>query len=209
MMAEPKDDILRRLNGPFTYHAGSAGVWGHPGDPDTLRDEPAQLAPAGFDYSAGVIVGVHDEEATAYPSLEPILIRRQTDVPPSYEVAHEATHRRFEPPVTVAVSQAAPGFSLVAAPLVGLHYIKVLSAFLTLDAAGTLKFVQGSADGLSSADMTGAVSLGGAAAPAFQLPPAETSTPWFFSSPDQALGIFTTTGKAQGFVTFCYSPYEA
>lgn len=195
---------------PMTMNAGQAGVWGNPAEPDHLN-EPAHLpGPNLYDYSAGVLVGLPGSEADAVPGeLHPARILRRTDVPNSYQVPHEATHRRYEPPFTVPVAQAAAGFTLLAPPRSGLHYLKVLSVFLTLDAAGTLKFVQGSMDGLSTADLSGAFSLGGAAAPPLQLQPADLSTPWFFSSPDQALGIFTAVGKAQGFVTLCFSPYEA
>jgi hypothetical protein len=162
------------------------------------------------EYAQGMFVGAVDTEAAAVavpPS--PHQLRRRVDVPPSYQTPHEATHRRYEPPFTVAINQAAAGFTLVAPPKMGLHYLKVIAAYLTLDAAGTLRFVQGSQDGTNVADVSGNWSAGGANNGVVNLSPADISTPWFFTSPDQGLGIFTVTGKAQGFVTCCYSPYEA
>lgn len=207
-MASPQHE-LHEVNDSLTMNAGQAGTWGNPGEPDHMQ-QPAHLPVEGYDYSAGMFVGIPGSEADAVPgTLHPIAIRRRVDVPPSYQTPHESTHRRFEPPATQAVAQAAAGFTLIAPPKMGLHYIKVISCDITLDAAGTFKFVQGSMDGLSLADVTGAVAMGGASAPPFSLAPADLANPWFFTSPDQGLGIFTVTGKAAGFVTYCYSPYEA
>lgn len=195
-------------NDPLTEHAAEAGEWGMP--VDVVADQEASLPPNLHDYTGGIFVGVPHDKADAMPGLlHPIPLRVRSDVPPSYQVPHEATHRRYEPPFVVPVAQAAAGFLIIAPPKNGLHYLKVIACNLTLDAAGTIKFVQGSMDGLSTADLSGAMNTGGAAAPPVLLPPSEISTPWFFTSPDQALGIFTVTGKAQGFVTCCYSPYEA
>lgn len=199
----------KNANDPLTMAAVEAGVWGDPTSPDHLQ-QPAHVPPSTYDYSAGMFVGIPGAEADAMPGvLHPIPVRRRSDVPRSYETPHESTHRRYEPPFTVAVAQTAAGFTLIAPPKMGLHYLKVIGCSITLDAAGTLRFVQGSMDGLSIAAITGDMNTGGAAAPPVYLAPADISTPWFFTSPDQALGIFTVTGKAQGFVTCCYSPYEA
>jgi hypothetical protein len=197
-------------NDVLTEHAQGAGVWGNPASPDDMQ-QPAHLPHEGFDYSAGMFVGVPGEEADAVPgTLHPtILAKLPTDVPKSYEALHESTHRRFDSPFTVAINQLAAGFSLLAPPQMGLHFIKVLACYVTLDAAGTLRFVQGSSDGTNVAAISGNLALGGANNGLVQLSPADIATPWFFTSPDQALGIFTVTGKAQGFVTCCYSPYEA
>lgn len=197
-------------NDALTEHAQGAGVWGDPSMPDHLQHD-AELPPEMFDYSAGIFVGVPGQEADAVPGmLHPLIVAKlPTDVPKSYEAVHEATHRRFDAPFTIAVNQAAAGFTLLVPPKMGLHYIKILACFITLDAAGTLRFVQGSTDGTNVADMAGNMGLGGANNGVLQLQPAPIETPWFYTSPDQALGIFTVTGKAQGFVTACYSPYEA
>lgn len=207
-MTDP-NALLHEVNDPMTANAGEAGVWGDPTSPDHMQ-QPAHIPPSFYDYSKGMFAGVDVVEADAMPGqLHPVPVRVRVDVPPSFQVPHEATHRRFEPPFTVAVIQAAAGFLLVAPPKMGLHYLKVIACDLTLDAAGTIKFVQGATDGTQTADISGAMNAGGAAAPHVLLTPADISTPWFFTSPDQALGIFTTVGKAQGFVTCCYSPYEA
>ena len=204
------DAGTRPTNDELTSRAQGAGVWGDPSMPDHLQ-QPAHLPHEGFDYSTGIFVGVPGQEADAVPGmLHPLIVAKlPTDVPKSYETMHEATHRRFDAPFSVPINQAAAGFTLLVPPKMGLHYIKVLSAFLTLDAAGTVRFVQGASDGTSIADVSGNMGLGGANNGLLQLQPAPIETPWFFTSPDQALGIFTVTGKAQGFVTCCYSPYEA
>ena len=199
-----------QTNDPLTEHAQGAGVWGDPSMPDDLQ-QPAHLPVEAFDYSEGMFVGVPGQEADAIPgTLHPLIVAKlPTDVPKTYQTTHESTHRRFDSPFTVAINQAAAGFTLLAPPQMGLHFIKVLACFLTLDAAGTLRFVQGSTDGTNVGNVSGNVALGGANNGVMMLQPAPYETPWFFTSPDQALGIFTVTGKAQGFVTCCYSPYEA
>lgn len=209
-MATPAER-LHDVNDDLTANAGEAGTWGNPGAPDHLQQPAHAPDVEAFDYSAGMFVGVPAQEADAVPgTIHPKVIGRlPTDVPATYQTSHESTHRRFDAPFTVAINQAAAGFLLLAPPKMGLHYLKVLAGNITLDAAGTLKFVQGSTDGTATADISGTMNLGGAAVPPLSLAPADISTPWFFTSPDLALGIFTVTGKAQGFVTLCYSPYEA
>lgn len=200
-------------NDELTVHAEGAGAWGSGATSTALTDDvPASLPAEHFDYSAGMFVGVPGQEADAMPgTLHPMIVAKlATDQPAkSYETLHEATHRRYDSPFTVAVNQAAAGTTMIVPPKMGLHFIKVLACFITLDAAGTVKFVQGSGDGLNVADVSGAMNAGGASAPPVMLSPADISTPWFFTSPDQALGITTATGKAQGFITCCYSPYDA
>lgn len=196
---------------PLTMHSVGAGRWGLPSDPPTELD-PGAMLPAGYDYSAGMLVGAPERDDDAMPGVyRPHLVGVHTvGIPPGlYRTPHEATHRRFEPPIRVAINQSAAGFLLLAPPLGGLHFVKLLAAFITLDAAGTLKFVQGDSAGLSTADMTGAMGLGGAAASPLQLPAVDIANPWLFTSPDQALGIFTATGKAQGWAIVCNSPYDS
>lgn len=206
-LGEPQQD-----NDPLTAHAAAAGQWGLPSEGVGVLDVPAHLPGEGFDYSNGLLVGhPNPDEANeqGFPT-SPHLIRVRSDVPRGFDtLAHESTHRRFEPPLIRSISQAAAGFSLIAAPNQGLHYVKVIALFLTLDAAGTVKFVQGSIDGTSTADLTGAMNLGGAATPPMQLSPSGTENPWLYTSPDQALGLFTVTGKAQGWAMVVYSPYDS
>jgi hypothetical protein len=183
--------------------------WGLPSDEGLAGQQPAHLPEGGFDYSGGMLVA-HGEDANAQaPPLHPHLIRARVDAPPTFEVPHEATHRRFEAPVVVPIAQVAAGFLVLAPTNRGLHYAKLLALNLTLDAAGTFKFVQGSNDGTNVADLTGAMAMGGAAAPPLNLPPADLANPWLYSSPDQALGIFTTVGKAAGWAIVAYSPYDS
>lgn len=209
-MSDETQDGTHRTNDPLTAHAQEVGVWGLPSEPDALQ-EPAHVPHELYDYSAGVLVGVPGAEADAIPgTIHPSIVAKlPTTVPRSYDSLHEATHRRYDSPFTVPINQAAAGFTLIAPPQPGLHFLKLLSCFLSLDAAGTLRFVQGSADGATVAAVSGNMALGGANNGLLALQPAPVETPWFFASPDLALGIFTVTGKAQGFVTCCYSPYEA
>lgn len=200
-------ETLPPVNDPLTAHALGAGTWGEPFDGDPAQ--PAVLAPQRYDYSGGMFVQPLDD-ANAAAIVDPALLRVWTDADlRSYETPHEATHRRYEPIFTVTVNQAAAGFTLIAPPTNGLHYIKVLGCFLTLSAAGTLRFVQGPASGTGAVPMSGDLALGGAATPPLALPMAEIANPWHFTSPDQALGIFTTVGLAQGWVICCNSPYDA
>lgn len=187
--------------------------WSLPSQGPGVLDVDAELPPSGYDYSGGVFVdrGLEAEADAVAPARHPGLIRVRSDVPKSFEAPHEATHRRFEPPRIAVVAQAAAGYSLVAPVNIGLHYIKILAAFVTLDAAGTLTFVQGG-DGVSAppstGNLTGAMNLGGASAPPLLLPPAKPENPWLYTSADEPLGIVTATGKANGWIMFCYSPYD-
>lgn len=187
---------------PLTYNGAEAGVWSLPSNP--AGDVPARLPQEQHDYSHGIFVD-HDQEL-GYVAGSPQMLQLRTDLPNTYEAPHEATHRRYEPPITFPVAQAAAGFTAIAPTRGGLHYIKVIACVLLLDAGGTIKWVQGSNDGTLTGDISGAMPFAGNGG--FVLSPAALSTPWFFTAPDQALGIFTVTGKASGFVTCVYSPYD-
>lgn len=194
-------------NDPLTARAVEAGEWGSPGWVDD--ETPAELPPAGFDYSGGMFTP--SDDAVTYPVVNPQVLRLTTDAPASFQTPHEATHRRYEPPFRVGINQAAAGYTLLA-PSLGLHYVKILSAFIALDAAGTLKFTEG-AGLLTDPGIAGQGSpMGGipiATNGGFVLPPADPTNPWLFTAPDQALGLFTATGKAFGWVMCCYSPYDS
>ena len=197
-------------NDELTEHATGAGEWSSSADSSSLA--PAALPPEQFDYSAGMFAVVPGTEVDALPgSVHPLIAAKLATEEPAraYQTIHEATHRRFDAPFTIPVNQAAAGTTMLVPPKMGLHFIKVLACFITLDAAGTIKFVQGAGDGTVVADMSGTMNAGGGSAPGIVLAPADISTPWFFTSPDLALGIVTATGKAQGFITACYSPFDA
>lgn len=182
-------------------------TWGLPSDEGAAGQATGEV-PVLYDYSGGVLVA-HGEEAVAQaPPLHPELIRARVDAPHSFELPHEATHRRYEPLLVRSLAQGAAGFTLIAAAQ-GLHYVKLYALVLTLDAAGTIKFVSGSNDGTNVADVSGAMNFGGAATPPLILPPASLENPWLYTAPDQALGIFTVTGKANGWAMFAYSPYDS
>lgn len=203
---------------PLDYAVGTAGEWSLPSteglsgqlvgqSPTMLRNVPM---PSGNNLAEGIFVGEsNDADAIAsWPPLEH-LISAQIDAPMSYQAPHEATHRRYEPTLRVSVAQTAAGFTLLAAPNQGLHYVKLIAAHFTLSAAGTIKFVQGSTDGTVTADLSGAMSFGGAAASPLVLAPSELANPWLLTTPDLALGIVTTTGLASGWAVYCYSPYDS
>ena len=199
---------------PLDANVGGAGAWGLPStegiDGQLAGQSPTMLRrpqpPTGDNYADGIFVGAPDD-AVADPAWPPAhLIGAATDAPRAYEAPHEATHRRYEPVLSVPINQAAAGFTLIAPTRIGLHYVKLIACVLTLDAAGTLRFVQGSNDGTNVAPMSGDMAFG--ASQGFVLPPAELQNPWAFTAPDQGFGLFTVTGKAQGFVLVCYSPYD-
>lgn len=202
---------------PLTMHSIGAGRWGLPSDPPTELDPGAVLPPSQYDYSYGILNGIPPNEADALPAGYRVAgLLREAGIPQAiYQTPHEATHRRFEPVQRTTIAQAAAGFTLIAPPNQGLHYVKLLGCFLTLDAAGTLKWTQSDSAGTgvsattSPGDLSGLMNLGGAAVPALALPMAEIANPWLYTSPDLAFGLFTVTGKAQGWVTWCYSPYDS
>lgn len=193
---------------PLTYNGAEAGVWSLPSNP--LGDVPAALPPEQHDYSHGVFTDT--DQGLGFAGGSPHMLQLKTDLANTYQTPHEATHRRYEPPKSFPVSQLAAGYTQIAPTLLGLHFIKLIACSLLLDAAGTLKFVQGPNDGsgISAAngggDLSGLMPFGTNGG--FVLSPARVETPWFFTAPDQALGIFTVTGKAFGFVTVVYSPYD-
>lgn len=193
---------------PLTYNGAEAGVWSLPSNP--AGDVPARLPQEQHDYSHGIFVD-HDQEL-GYVAGSPQMLQLRTDLPNTYEAPHEATHRRYEPPKSFPVQQLAAGYTAIAPTLGGLHFIKLIACSLLLDAAGTLKFVQGSNAGTEVSAAAGGGDLSGpmpfGTNGGFVLSPARLETPWFFTAPDQALGIFTVTGKATGFVTVVYSPYD-
>jgi hypothetical protein len=199
---------------PLDAHVAGAGQWGIPGPDGYAGQSPAMFrppVPTDTRYAQGITTGPLtgvDDAISDWPPQH--LLGAVTDAPRSYELPHEATHRRYEPIQRTIVAQAAAGFSLIASPNQGLHYIKVIACCLTLDAAGTIKFVQGpEGTATGSADMSGAMAVGGAAAPPLLLPPAELANPWLLTAPDLALGIVTATGKAAGWIMWCYSPYDS
>ncbi len=203
---------------PLDTSVAEAGTWGLPsteglsgqlaGQSPTMLRQPA--SPTGDRYSDGILVGAPVGEADAEAAWPPEhLLGALVETPRQWEAPHEATHRRYEAPLTVAINQAAAGFTLIGAPQKGLHYVKLIAACLTLDAAGTVRFVQGGdpVAGTGAADITGNI-----AAPTnggFVLPPARLETPWLFTAPDLPFGLFTVTGKAQGFVVICFSPFDS
>jgi len=180
--------------------------WGLPSDEGRYGQHDAAV-PNVFDYSAGILVGVPDTEADAVAPGSPHVLGVLTDSPRMFELPHEATHRRYEAPFQVPISQSAAGFLQLVPTRPGLHYIKLLACVIFVDALGSLKLVQGSNDGTQTADLTGAMPVGANAG--FVLPPADISTPWMFTAPDQALGLFTVTSKATGYALCCYSPFDS
>lgn len=203
-------------NDALTAHAAGAGQWGLPSIGGAVLDVPAELPPERFDYGKGIIEGdAGPDQANAYaPQAHPHLIPIRTDEPRPFQMPHEATHRRYEPPRLVSISQAAAGYSLIISPS-ALHYVKLIALNLTLDAAGTIKFVQsdalgtGVAAGAQPGDLTGSMAMGGGAVPPLNLAPADIENPWLFGSSDLSFGIFTVTGKAQGWAVVCFSPYDS
>lgn len=198
---------------PLDAHVGAAGVWGLPSDEGLYGQSPAMLVPprpTGDRYSEGIIVGMPDD-ADALPSDPLHWVGAVAENARAWEPPREATHRRYEPPITVSINQSAAGYLKIASGR-GLHYIKILSAVITLDAVGTFRLVQSDDVGTGvtgttaqPGDLTGNFNMN----PGLVLPPATTVDPWLYTTPDLTLGLFSVTGKAQGFVTYCYAPYDS
>lgn len=99
----------------------------------------------------------------------------------------------FHETTIAAVAQGAAGTTTLVTPGAA-QKVYVTGMYLTLDAAGTLKFTE------TAGDLTGVMNLGGASASplaAFaQHPILWTSTA------GEALKITTVTGKAQGWISY-------
>lgn len=196
-----------------TAQTTDRSTWGLPSDEGVRGQQDAHLPPLEFDYSGGVMVHRGTDANEQAPPGSPHVIRARVDAPHMFDLPHEATHRRYEPPFTVSIQQTAAGLTVLAPTKPGLHYVKLVSALLTGDAAGTVKFAQGpdSGAGISATaaatDITGLVPI--ATNSGFVLPPAPLETPWLFTTPGLALCIFSVTAKVSGFVTLAYSPYDS
>lgn len=94
---------------------------------------------------------------------------------------------------TVKIAQGGAGATTVATPGAG-QKVYVTGIFLTLDAAGTLKFTE------TAGDITGAMSAGGAAAPPFVM--SDTHPILWTSTAGEVLTLTTATGKAQGWINY-------
>lgn len=124
------------------------------------------------------------------------------------EIAHPATHRQWQHPRRIRVSQAAAGFTAIATPMQGLHYVKLLGAFLAADAAGTIEFYEGA--GLNAgttgvdASITGLIPI--ATNGGFVLPVTSVENPWLWTEVGKTLSINTVTSKVSGWILYCDSP---
>jgi hypothetical protein len=94
----------------------------------------------------------------------------------------------------VVIAQGAAGATDLLALVAG-QRIYIVGACIGLDAAGSLKFTSGT----GPTDITGAIPMGGAAAPFFFLQP-DVDNPWNYTKVGEKLTLFTTTGKAFGWV---------
>ena len=99
----------------------------------------------------------------------------------------------FQETTTAAVAQGAAGTTSVVVGVAG-KKVYVTGVFLTLDAAGTIKFTE------VAGDLSGAMSMGGAAAPPLAFS-ADHPIIWT-STAGEDLKITTGTGKAQGWITY-------
>lgn len=94
---------------------------------------------------------------------------------------------------TFKVAQGAAGATTIATPG-ATQKVYVTGIFLTLDAAGTAKFTE------TAGDLTGTLSMGGAAAPPLVV--ASDRPLLWTSTAGEALTLTTVTGKAQGWINY-------
>lgn len=106
---------------------------------------------------------------------------------------HDPLSGRFYETTVLAVAQGAAGTTTLVTPG-SAQKVYVTGMYLTLDAAGTLKFTE------VAGDLTGTLNMGGTAAPALAAF-AEHPLLWT-STPGEALKITTATGKAQGWISY-------
>jgi hypothetical protein len=99
----------------------------------------------------------------------------------------------FYETTTASIAQGAAGTTSIVVGVAG-KKIYVTGLFVTLDAAGTIKFTE------VAGDLSGAMSMGGAAAPPFAFA-ADHPILWT-STAGEDLKITTATGKANGWLTY-------
>lgn len=99
----------------------------------------------------------------------------------------------FTETTTLAIAQGAAGTTTLVSPGAG-QKVYVTGIFLTLDAAGTVKFTE------TAGDLTGAMNAGGASAPPLVI--AATHPILWTSTAGEQLKLTTATGKAQGWITY-------
>lgn len=92
------------------------------------------------------------------------------------------------------IAQGAAGATTVATPAAG-QKVYVTGIFVTLDAAGTIKF------GETAGDLTGTLNVGGTSAPPLAVTNGSHPILWTTTA-GEALTLTTATGKAQGWITF-------
>lgn len=98
----------------------------------------------------------------------------------------------FTETTTWKVAQGAAGTTALVTPG-ATQKVYVTGIFLTLDAAGTVKFTE------TAGDITGAMNVGGAAAPPFMM---SSDHPILWTSAaGEVLSLVTVTGKANGWLT--------
>lgn len=153
---------------------------------DTL-DDPAQLIAAanarGHDLSVAEVL------------LSEMLAHMRADV-----------HRRRQSLRTVGVNQSASGYTKIAKPSVGNQYLKLVTVVLTIDAAGTFKFVNGDGETVADPGLQGMGAMTFAQGGGFALTAAEPEkNPLAVTSPGLSLGIVSATGKVSGFVSYLVS----
>lgn len=195
-------------------------TWGLPSDEGLVGQHPGVVpAPTQLDYAEGILVGYGVEEDAQPVDPAAHLIRARVDAPPSYQMPHEAMHRRYEPPRILPIAQTVIGTLMFAPTTIGLHMVKVIALVVSLAANGTIQFVEGSNDGTvvapigfnqAAQGVVGGGAMNLLAGSPLVLPPAELANPWLWTAPDQALGLITTGAGAfaNGFAIVAYSPYD-
>lgn len=99
----------------------------------------------------------------------------------------------FTETTTLKVAQGAAGATNLVTPG-STQKVYVTGIFLTLDAAGTVKFTE------TAGDLTGAMACGGAAAPPLAF--SDTHPILWTSTAGEVLTLTTATGKAQGWINY-------
>jgi hypothetical protein len=112
-----------------------------------------------------------------------------------------SAHHKYGAPIVVPIVQTVAGYTKVTQPPSANQYLKVISILLSMTAAGTIQFLQGTNGSTSDAALTGIMGLA-TGIPMFLHAPNPDANPIFVTSPGMILGINSATSSVNGLIVY-------